>query len=122
MAVATNATPFSDACVIGVFGRRRQTSPRLPCFFAWRAIYGTSLAIDLVSYLPGSFRPAADPTLIAMLYRAHLNAPDVSPGISFSVPATQIWPGDELSLAAHREQPVAGIVVCGSPIRLTLAV
>ena len=57
-----------------------------------------------------------------MLYRAHLNAPDVSPGISFSVPATQIWPGDELSLAAHREQPVAGIVVRGSPIRLTLAV
>lgn len=57
-----------------------------------------------------------------MLYRAHLNAPDVSPGISFSVPATQIWPGDELSLAAHRGQPVAGIVVRGTAIRLTVAV
>ena len=57
-----------------------------------------------------------------MLHQAHINAPEVGPGMSFSVPTTQIWPGDELALTAHKGQPVAGIVVRGSPIRLTIAV
>lgn len=57
-----------------------------------------------------------------MLYQAHINTPEIGPGMSFSVPTTAIWPGDELALTAHKAQPVSGIVVRGSPIRLTVAV
>lgn len=57
-----------------------------------------------------------------MLHVAHTNTPEVAVGTSFSVRTLTIWRGDELTFIASNSEPVVGIVVYASPLRISFAI